>query len=85
MTDLLLKSTGPVADQYRVLAGDQVVGHVRLSEVGTFGYTLALDFGLWAAAQKPPHVHAWLRGNSRRGAAVAREELAYAERPRGHP
>jgi hypothetical protein len=32
LTDLLLKSTGPVADQYRVLAGDQVVGHVRLSE-----------------------------------------------------
>jgi hypothetical protein len=32
MTDLLLKSTGPVADQYKVLAGDQVVGHIRLSE-----------------------------------------------------
>jgi hypothetical protein len=32
LTDLLLKSAGPVADQFRVLAGDQVVGHVRLSE-----------------------------------------------------
>jgi hypothetical protein len=32
MTDLLLKSSGPVADQYKVLAGDQVVGHIRLSE-----------------------------------------------------
>lgn len=32
MTDLLLKSTGPVAGQYKVLTGDQVVGHVRLSE-----------------------------------------------------
>jgi hypothetical protein len=32
MTDLLLKRTGPIADQYRVLAGDQVVGHIRLSE-----------------------------------------------------
>jgi hypothetical protein len=32
LTDLLLKSTGPVADQYKVLAGDQVVGHIRLSE-----------------------------------------------------
>jgi hypothetical protein len=32
MTDLLLKRSGPVADQYRVLAGDQVVGHIRLSE-----------------------------------------------------
>ena len=84
MTDLLLKSTGPVADQYRVLAGDQVVGHVRLSEVGTFGYTLALDFGLWAAAQnRRTYTHGY--GNSRGGAAVAREELAYAERPRGHP
>ena len=31
-SDLLLKSSGPVADQYKVLAGDQVVGHVRLSE-----------------------------------------------------
>jgi hypothetical protein len=30
MTDLLLKSSGPVADQYKVLAGDQVVGHIRL-------------------------------------------------------
>ena len=33
MTDLLLKSTGPVADQYRVLAGDRVIGHIRLSEL----------------------------------------------------
>jgi len=32
MTDLLLKSTGPFADQYKLLAGDQVVGHIRLSE-----------------------------------------------------
>jgi hypothetical protein len=32
MTDLLLKSSGPVADQYKVLAGDLVVGHIRLSE-----------------------------------------------------
>ena len=32
MTDLLLKSSGPVADQYKVLAGEQVVGHIRLSE-----------------------------------------------------
>jgi hypothetical protein len=32
MIDLLLKRTGPIADQYRVLAGDQVVGHIRLSE-----------------------------------------------------
>jgi hypothetical protein len=32
MTDLVLKSTGPVADQYKVLAGGQVVGHIRLSE-----------------------------------------------------
>jgi hypothetical protein len=32
MTDLLLKSSGPVADQYKVLAGDQVVGLIRLSE-----------------------------------------------------
>jgi hypothetical protein len=32
MTDLLLKSSGPVADQYKVLAGDRVVGHIRLSE-----------------------------------------------------
>jgi hypothetical protein len=31
-TNLLLKSSGPVADQYRVLAGDLVVGHIRLSE-----------------------------------------------------
>jgi len=32
MTDLMLKNTGPVAGQYKVLAGDEVVGHIRLSE-----------------------------------------------------
>ena len=32
MTDSMLKITGPVAGQYKVLAGDQVVGHIRLSE-----------------------------------------------------
>ena len=32
MTDLLLKSSGPVADQYKVLFGDRVVGYIRLSE-----------------------------------------------------
>jgi len=32
MTHLLLKSSGPVADQYKVLAGDHVVGHIRSSE-----------------------------------------------------
>ena len=32
MTDLLLKNSGPVADQYKVLAGDRVIGHIRLSE-----------------------------------------------------
>ena len=45
MTDLLLKRTGPVADQYKVLAGDQVVGHIRLSEAAPpatpWGWTLA--------------------------------------------
>jgi hypothetical protein len=32
MNDLVLKSTGPVAGQFKVLAGDEVVGHIRLSE-----------------------------------------------------
>jgi hypothetical protein len=32
MTDLLIKSSGPVAGQYKVLDGDRVVGHIRLSE-----------------------------------------------------
>jgi hypothetical protein len=32
MTDLWLKSSGPVANQFKVLAGDVVVGHIRLSE-----------------------------------------------------
>jgi hypothetical protein len=32
VTDFMLKSSGPVADQYKVLAGDLVVGYIRLSE-----------------------------------------------------
>ena len=75
MTDLLLKSSGPVADQYRVLAGDVVVGHIRLSEIGATNYTLALDFVSWAA-QGPSHTDARLRGNSRGGVAGVRQELA---------
>jgi hypothetical protein len=31
MTDLLLKRSGSTGDQYEVFAGDQVVGHIRLS------------------------------------------------------
>ena len=30
--DLLLKSSGPVANQFRVLAGHVVAGHIRLSK-----------------------------------------------------
>ena len=44
MTDLMLKNTGPVAGQYKVLAGDEVVGHIRLSEAAP---PWTLDFGLW--------------------------------------
>ena len=32
MTVLVFKRTGPVAGQYKVLARDQEVGHIRLSE-----------------------------------------------------
>ena len=63
MTDLLLKSSGPVADQYKVLAGDLVV---RLSEIGTANNTLALDCPTRctrAAARPPP---AWSAGGSAR-------------------
>ena len=42
--DLLLKSSGPVANQFRVLAGHLVAGHIRLSEIGAADNTLALDF-----------------------------------------
>ena len=47
MTDLLLKSTGPVADQYKVLAG-----------VGATDRALALDFGL-RPDQSPPRAHGY--------------------------
>ena len=75
MTDLLLKSSGPVADQYKVLAGDQVVGHIRLSEIGATNYTLALDF-VPCAAKGPSRPHSRLWGNSRGGSAGVRQELA---------
>ena len=74
MTDLLLKSSGPVADQFKVLAGDQVVGHIRLSEIGARSHALAVDIIPWVA-QKPSHAHARLRDNSRRGPANVRQEL----------
>jgi len=55
MTALLLKSSGPVADQYRVLAGDRVVGHVRQSESAR-----------WTVAYGETRArHERLRGNSR--------------------
>ena len=47
MTDLMLKNTGPVAGQYKVLAGDEVVGHIRLSEAAPPATPWTLDFGLW--------------------------------------
>ena len=74
MTNLLLKSIGPVADQYRVLAGNQVVGHIRLSNSAPpatpWRWTLSRG-----AAQKPSHAHARLRDNSRGGSANVRQEL----------
>jgi hypothetical protein len=35
MTDLLLKRSGSTGDQYEVFAGDQVVGHIRLSNASS--------------------------------------------------
>jgi hypothetical protein len=31
MTDLLLKCSGPIGDQYEIFVEDQVVGYIRLS------------------------------------------------------
>ena len=74
MTDLLLKSIGPVADQYRVLAGDQVVGHIRLSESAppATPWRWTLSHGQHKGRRTP---HARLRGNSRGGVAGVRQEL----------
>ena len=84
MTDLWLKSSGPVANQFKVLAGDVVVGHIRLSEIGATDHALAVDF-VPCAAQGTSHAYTRLRGNSRGGVAGVCQELADAERPRGHP
>ena len=73
MTDLRLKSSGPVADQYKVLAESRR-SHSTV-RIGATGYTLALDFVLWAA-QGPPHAHARLWGNLRGRGASIRQELA---------
>ena len=57
MTDLLLKSSGPVADQYKVLAGDQVVGHIRLSELAppTTPWRWTLSHGQQKGRRTPTH------------------------------
>ena len=57
MTDLLLKSSGPVADQYKVLAGDQVVGHIRLSESAppTTPWRWTLSHGQHKGRRTPTH------------------------------
>jgi hypothetical protein len=57
MNDLLLKSSGPVADQYKVLAGDQVVGHIRLSESAPTAtpWRWTLSHGLHRGRRTPTH------------------------------
>ena len=57
MTDLLLKSSGQVADQYKVLAGDQVVGHIRLSESAppTTPWRWTLSHGQHKSRRTPTH------------------------------
>jgi hypothetical protein len=57
MTDLLLKSSGPVADQYKVLAGDQVVGHIRLSEAAPTAtpWRWTLSYGHHKGGRTPTH------------------------------
>jgi hypothetical protein len=57
MTNLLLKSSGPVADQYKVLAGDQVVGYIRLSESapGATPWRWNLSHGQHKGRRTPAH------------------------------
>jgi hypothetical protein len=57
MTDLLLKSSGPVADQYKVVAGDQVVGHIRLSEAAPTAtpWRWTLSYGHHKGGRTPTH------------------------------
>ena len=59
MTDLLLKSSGPVADQYKVLAGDQVVGHIRLSEAAPAAtpWRWTLSYGHHKGGRTPTHCY----------------------------
>jgi hypothetical protein len=57
MTDLLLKSSGPVADQYKLLAGEVVVGHIRLSESAppTAPWRWTLSHGQHKGRRTPTH------------------------------
>jgi hypothetical protein len=57
MADLLLKSSGPVADQYKLLAGEVVVGHIRLSESAprTAPWRCTLSHGQHKGRRTPTH------------------------------
>ena len=57
MTDLTLKNSGPVADQYKVLTGDLVVGHIRLSESAppTTPWRWTLSHGQHKGRRAPTH------------------------------
>ena len=54
MTNLLLKSSGPVADQYKVLAGDEVVGHIRLSKSAPEATPWRWTLAAWAKGRRAP-------------------------------
>jgi hypothetical protein len=54
MTNLLLRSTGPVADQYKVIAGDQVVGHIRLSEAAPTATPWRWTLAYWQHQKRTP-------------------------------
>jgi hypothetical protein len=79
MTDLLLKRSGPIAGQYKVLAGDQVVGHIRLSEAAppATPWRWTLSYGQHKGRRTPTHGYGttcetavqafsrrWLRGKA---------------------
>ena len=54
MTSLLLKRSGPVANQYKVLAGDEFVGHIRLSESAPEATPWRWTLAAWAKGRRAP-------------------------------
>jgi hypothetical protein len=71
MTDLLLQSSGPVANEYEMLPGDLVVGYIRISESApmTKTWCWTLSRGRTTARRTPTHGYGATREEALQGFA----------------